>query len=208
MTQGDDREQIRRLIEDWVIWRDTGDWDRFLTLWHPEGRMMATWFQGTAAEFAGDQPLGLRARRPHPPRPRRHLGRRRGRSGDRPDANGDPPARRRRRSGLRRRVHRPVLRLPRTPRVALGVGAAPADLREGPPRPDRSGCRTSMLDANCSSASPRDTGISPTCRPGSATTSRPTCPASPGRSSTRCTGAARDGWRAARSERQPGPIRR
>jgi SnoaL-like domain len=52
MQQVDDREQIRRLIEDWVIWRDSGDWDRFLTLWHPEGRMMATWFQGTAAEFA------------------------------------------------------------------------------------------------------------------------------------------------------------
>lgn len=52
MPYGDDREQIRRLIEDWVIWRDTGDWDRFLDLWHPEGRMMATWFQGTAAEFA------------------------------------------------------------------------------------------------------------------------------------------------------------
>ena len=51
-TYGDDREQIRRLIDDWVIWRDTGDWDRFLTLWHPDGRMMATWFQGTAAEFA------------------------------------------------------------------------------------------------------------------------------------------------------------
>jgi hypothetical protein len=49
---GDDREQIRRLIDDWVIWRDAGDWDRFLTVWHPEGRMMATWFQGTAAEFA------------------------------------------------------------------------------------------------------------------------------------------------------------
>jgi hypothetical protein len=52
VAYGDDREQIRRLIEDWVIWRDSGDWDRFLTLWHPEGRMMATWFQGTAAEFA------------------------------------------------------------------------------------------------------------------------------------------------------------
>ena len=52
MTYGDDREQIRRLIDDWVIWRDAGDWDRFLTVWHPEGRMMATWFQGTAAEFA------------------------------------------------------------------------------------------------------------------------------------------------------------
>jgi hypothetical protein len=51
MEHADDREQIRRLIEDWVVWRDTGDWERFLTLWHPEGRMMATWFQGTAAEF-------------------------------------------------------------------------------------------------------------------------------------------------------------
>jgi hypothetical protein len=51
-TLGDDREQIRRIIEDWVIWRDAGDWDRFLTLWRPPGTMMATWFQGTAAEFA------------------------------------------------------------------------------------------------------------------------------------------------------------
>jgi hypothetical protein len=56
---GDDREQIRRLIEDWVIWRDSGDWDRFLTLWHPEGRMMATWFQGTAAEFAAISRAGF-----------------------------------------------------------------------------------------------------------------------------------------------------
>ena len=57
--QSDDRDQIRRLIEDWVIWRDTGDWDRFLTLWHPEGRMMATWFQGTAAEFAAISRAGF-----------------------------------------------------------------------------------------------------------------------------------------------------
>jgi hypothetical protein len=56
---GDSRDQIRRLIEDWVIWRDTGDWDRFLTLWHPEGRMMATWFQGTAAEFAAISRAGF-----------------------------------------------------------------------------------------------------------------------------------------------------
>jgi hypothetical protein len=59
MQQVDDREQIRRLIEDWVIWRDSGDWDRFLTLWHPEGRMMATWFQGTAAEFAAVSRAGF-----------------------------------------------------------------------------------------------------------------------------------------------------
>ncbi len=42
---------IRRLVERWAVWRDAGDWDRFATLWHPEGRMMATWFQGPFAEF-------------------------------------------------------------------------------------------------------------------------------------------------------------
>jgi hypothetical protein len=42
---------IRQLIENWAVWRDAGDWVRFATCWHPEGRMMATWKQGTAAEF-------------------------------------------------------------------------------------------------------------------------------------------------------------
>lgn len=42
---------IRRLIERWAVWRDAGDWDRFATVWHPEGVMMATWFQGPFAEF-------------------------------------------------------------------------------------------------------------------------------------------------------------
>jgi hypothetical protein len=46
-----DRRQIRELIENWVIWRDAGDWERFRTVWHPDGRMMATWTQGTADEF-------------------------------------------------------------------------------------------------------------------------------------------------------------
>jgi hypothetical protein len=43
--------EIRALIENWAVWRDAGDWARFATCWHPEGRMMATWKQGTAAEF-------------------------------------------------------------------------------------------------------------------------------------------------------------
>ena len=47
----DDAAQIRALIENWAVWRDAGDWARFATCWHPEGRMMATWKQGTAAEF-------------------------------------------------------------------------------------------------------------------------------------------------------------
>jgi len=33
------------------VWRDAGDWDRFATLWHDDGTMMATWFQGPAADF-------------------------------------------------------------------------------------------------------------------------------------------------------------
>jgi hypothetical protein len=47
----DDRQQIRDLIENWALWRDAGDWERFATLWHEDGFMMATWFQGPAADF-------------------------------------------------------------------------------------------------------------------------------------------------------------
>jgi SnoaL-like domain len=46
-----DRLLIRDLIENWVLWRDAGDWERFRKVWHSDGRMMATWFQGTGDEF-------------------------------------------------------------------------------------------------------------------------------------------------------------
>lgn len=46
-----DRLAIRHLVENWAVWRDAGDWDQFRTVWHDDGRMMATWFQGTADEF-------------------------------------------------------------------------------------------------------------------------------------------------------------
>ena len=46
-----DRLAIRDLVENWAVWRDALDWERFRTLWHDEGRMMATWFQGSAGEF-------------------------------------------------------------------------------------------------------------------------------------------------------------
>ena len=42
---------IRETVENWVIWRDAGDWERFRTVWHPEGWMNATWFQGPAEQF-------------------------------------------------------------------------------------------------------------------------------------------------------------
>ena len=47
----EDRLLIRELVENWVVWRDAGDWDRFRTCWHDDGIMMATWFQGPADEF-------------------------------------------------------------------------------------------------------------------------------------------------------------
>jgi len=45
------RAAIREVVENWVIWRDAGDWDRFATVWHPDGWMTATWFQGPASAF-------------------------------------------------------------------------------------------------------------------------------------------------------------
>jgi len=47
----EDRLAIRELIENWLIWRDSLLWDRFRTVWHPEGQMWATWFQGSYEEF-------------------------------------------------------------------------------------------------------------------------------------------------------------
>ena len=46
-----DRLAIRETVENWVLWRDAGDWERFATVWHPDGWMTATWFQGPAARF-------------------------------------------------------------------------------------------------------------------------------------------------------------
>jgi hypothetical protein len=46
-----DQDTIRELVDNWVLWRDAGMWERFRTVWHDDGRMMATWFQGGADDF-------------------------------------------------------------------------------------------------------------------------------------------------------------
>ncbi len=51
MTMMDDEFAIRKLIESWVLFRDAGFWDRFRTVWHPDGVMVATWFEGPAEGF-------------------------------------------------------------------------------------------------------------------------------------------------------------
>ena len=43
--------RIRELVENWAVWRDQGDWERFRSVWHDDGWMMATWFQGSADDF-------------------------------------------------------------------------------------------------------------------------------------------------------------
>ena len=49
--ESDDVRAIRELIENWALWRDAGDWERFATVWHDDGWMTATWFQGPARDF-------------------------------------------------------------------------------------------------------------------------------------------------------------
>ena len=56
-----DRLAIRDLLENWVVWRDAGDWERFATVWHDDGRMVATWFQASAADFIAGCRKGFEA---------------------------------------------------------------------------------------------------------------------------------------------------
>jgi hypothetical protein len=50
-TNLQDELLIRQMVERWAVWRDAGDWARFATVWHKDGVMMATWFQGPFKEF-------------------------------------------------------------------------------------------------------------------------------------------------------------
>jgi len=46
-----DKRAIREIVDQWVIYSDAGDWERFAALWHRDGWMSATWFQAPATEF-------------------------------------------------------------------------------------------------------------------------------------------------------------
>ncbi|OGA17661.1 MAG: hypothetical protein A3I63_03930 [Betaproteobacteria bacterium RIFCSPLOWO2_02_FULL_66_14] len=51
MPTVDDRQAIVEVVHNWAVWRDAGDWERFRTVWHADGWMTATWFQGPAEQF-------------------------------------------------------------------------------------------------------------------------------------------------------------
>ena len=54
-----DKLAIREIVENWVVWSDSGDWQRFATVWHDGAWMTSTWFQGPATEFVEARRAGF-----------------------------------------------------------------------------------------------------------------------------------------------------
>ncbi len=51
MTEQLEKLAVREVVENWALWRDAGEWEKFATVWHVDGFMSATWFQGPATDF-------------------------------------------------------------------------------------------------------------------------------------------------------------
>lgn len=51
---------IRDQIERWVVYRDAFLWDKFRTVWHPDGIMKATWTEGSFEDFIKITEEGLK----------------------------------------------------------------------------------------------------------------------------------------------------
>lgn len=43
--------EIAEVVNNWVSWSDSGDWARFATVWHADGWITVTLFDGPAAKF-------------------------------------------------------------------------------------------------------------------------------------------------------------
>ena len=93
-----DRLAIRDLIENWALYRDARLWDRFRTVWHKDGQMRATWFQGSFEDFIKVSQEGYDTRRAHHAHARRHGDRHQGQARDRADQDDDLAARARSRA--------------------------------------------------------------------------------------------------------------
>ncbi|WP_108610607.1 hypothetical protein [Aminobacter sp. MSH1] len=46
-----DEQLIRALLENWIVWRDLGDWNALRSIWHPQGRISLSWFNGSGLDF-------------------------------------------------------------------------------------------------------------------------------------------------------------
>jgi hypothetical protein len=45
------KRAILEVVNDWVLFSDSGNWEGFGTVWHDGAWMTSTWFQGPATEF-------------------------------------------------------------------------------------------------------------------------------------------------------------
>ena len=58
-TVNQDKAAIKELIDNWIIFSDSGNWERFAQCWHDDGFMSATWFQADAADFIAARKAGF-----------------------------------------------------------------------------------------------------------------------------------------------------
>lgn len=49
-TQNNDRQQLNDLVNGWIH-RDLGEWTQLRNLFHPDGTIEITWFEGLASDF-------------------------------------------------------------------------------------------------------------------------------------------------------------
>ena len=54
-----EREEIRRVIAEWALCRDTGRWEKLRSLYAPGATMQTTWFDGSAEEFVDRSAKGF-----------------------------------------------------------------------------------------------------------------------------------------------------
>ena len=54
-----EREEIRRVIAEWALCRDTGRWEKLRSLYAPGATMQTTWFDGGAEEFVDRSTKGF-----------------------------------------------------------------------------------------------------------------------------------------------------
>jgi hypothetical protein len=67
-----DEAAIRRVIQNWALWRDTGAWDSLRGCYAPGARVQTTWMTGTAEEFIAASQAGFA--KPQAPRATHSIG--------------------------------------------------------------------------------------------------------------------------------------
>ncbi len=55
----EDKRQLQELVDNWAIFSDAGDWQRFAACWHDDGFMCATWCQAPCADFIAARRKGF-----------------------------------------------------------------------------------------------------------------------------------------------------